>query len=409
MPPLDESHDQPVPPTSHAAVGGSLLRRRPIWLYALAGLGLAAILVGVYTRFRTHAKPGQGSTEERDVPHIEGSTIVFSAAYRDRAGIRFTQVERAPFLAMVRVVGTVTFNPNYVAAVGTRLRGTVRRTFKYEGDYVEANEPLAEIESAELGEAQAAIVQAKAVEGAAQTQARREKELLEKSLTTAREAEVARAGLVTAAAKLKAAEQRVSALGGNGTFGLFVLRAPISGHVVEVHLAPGQSVDANVMAYKIADLERLWIELSVFERDMGAVHLDDEVEVTPLSQPNQKIVGRVAHVGRLVDPDTHSISVRVATDNPKNRLQVGQAVQATITSREAEREALLIPRTAVLYVDGKPTVFLADGDAQSTRVRAVPVRIGGKNGVRYEVLEGVQAGQFVASAGVFALKSELFR
>ena len=340
---------------------------------------------------------------------MEGNTIVFSPAYRERAGISFTKVERAPFTAMVRVVGTVTFNPNFVAAVGTRLRGTVRRTFKYEGDHVQANEPLAEIESAELGEAQAEIVQAKAVASAAETEARREKELLAKSLTTAREAEVARAGLVTATAKLKAAEQRVSALGGNGTFGLFVLRAPISGHIVEVHLVPGQSVEGNIVGYKIADLERLWIELSVFERDMGAVHLDDQVEVTPLSQPNQKIVGRVAHIGRLVDPDTKSIAVRVAADHPQDRLRVGQAVQATITSREAEREGLLIPRTAVLYVDGKPTVFLADGDAQSTRVRAIPVRIGGKNGVRYEVLEGLRAGQFVASAGVFALKSELFR
>ena len=340
---------------------------------------------------------------------MEGNTIVFSPAYRERAGISFTQVERAPFTAMVRVVGTVTFNPNFVAAVGTRLRGTVRRTFKYEGDHVQANEPLAEIESAELGEAQAEIVQAKAVASAAETEARREKELLAKSLTTAREAEVARAELVTATAKLKAAEQRVSALGGNGTFGLFVLRAPISGHIVEVHLVPGQSVEGNIVGYKIADLERLWIELSVFERDMGAVHLDDQVEVTPLSQPSQKIAGRVAHIGRLVDPDTKSIAVRVATEHPQDRLRVGQAVQATITSREAEREGLLIPRTAVLYVDGKPTVFLADGDAQSTRVRAIPVRIGGKNGVRYEVLEGLRAGQFVASAGVFALKSELFR
>lgn len=380
------------------------------WLYALTGLGLAAVSIGGYAHLRPGRKQSNAdSTVLRDVPHMEGNTIVFSAAYRDRAGIRFTKVERAPFTAMVRVVGTVTFNPNFVAAVGTRLRGTVRRTFKYEGDSVQANEPLAEIESAELGEAQAEIMQAKAVESAAETEARREKELLAKSLTTAREAEVARAALLTASAKLKAAEQRVSALGGNGTFGLFVLRAPISGHVVEVHLAPGQSVEGNIVGYKIADLERLWIELSVFERDMGAVHLDDQVEVTPLSQPNQKIAGRVAHIGRLVDPDTHSIAVRVATDHPQNRLRVGQAVQATITSHEAEREGLLIPRTAVLYVDGKPTVFLADGDAQSTRVRAVPVRIGGKNGVRYEVLEGLHAGQFVADAGVFALKSELFR
>lgn len=355
---------------------------------------------------RDRAANEKAEESQRDVPHLEGNVIVFSNAFRDRAGIKFTPVVAQQFKPVIRVVGTVSFDPSYVAAMGTRVRGTVRRTFKFEGDSVKPNEPLAEIESVELGEAQASIATAEATHRAAELHARREEDLLSKGLTTAREAEVAGADLATANATLHAAQQRVQAYGGNSTFGVFVLRSPIGGHVIERHLAPGQSVDANVVGYKVADLDHLWIELSVFERDLASVHIGDEVQVAPLASPSEKITGKIAHVGEVIDPSTRSTDVRVTVEKPRFHLRVGQSVEATITNGLTEREAVLVPTPAVIYVDGKPTVFVSDGD---NRARAAQVRVGGTDGTNHEVLEGVKPGQKVASAGVFALKSELFR
>ncbi|MBX3233441.1 MAG: efflux RND transporter periplasmic adaptor subunit [Labilithrix sp.] len=350
---------------------------------------------------------GEHSDEPaRDVPRLEGNVIVYSDEFAKRAGVELSPAVQAPFKPVIRVVGTVSFNPSYVAAIGTRLRGTVRRTFKYEGDLVKANEPLAEVESAELGEAQATIAQVEATRKAAEIHARRETELLEKGLTTAREAEVAGAELATATATLNAAQQRVQAFGGNGTFGLFVLRSPIGGHVIERHISPGQSVDGSIVGYKVADLDYLWVELSVFERDLAAVHVDDEVQVSPLAEPGQKIAGRVAHVGEVIDPATRSTEVRVTIEKPRYHLRVGQSVEAVVTTGLTERQAVLIPAEAVIYVDGKPTVFVGAGHG---RARAATVRLGGTDGTRHEVIEGVKAGDQVACAGVFALKSELFR
>ena len=395
-------------PSTSRSTKRSVATRLVVAASLLSALTAGAVLL------RTRAAKHAGGDVPRDVPRLEGSTVVFSPAYRERAAIGFVKAERLPFKPIVRVVGTVGFNPSYVAAIGTRLRGTVRRTFKYEGDRVAANEPLAEVESAELGEAQATIAQSQATQSAAELHARREQGLLDKGLTTAREAEMANTALLTAAASLKAAEQRVNSFGGNGAFGVFILKSPIGGHVVERHLAPGQSVDGNVVGYKVADLDHLWIELSVFERDLGSVHVNDEVEVTSMAEPGQKITGIVAHVGEVIHPTTRSTDVRVTVDRPKHHLRVGQSVHATITSGKIDREALLVPHSAVLYVDGKPTVFVADvppgADAAAiTRVKAVTVRLGASDGTRHEVTEGVEAGQQVASSGVFALKSELFR
>jgi membrane fusion protein, heavy metal efflux system len=382
-------------------------RSRGVAFYAAVGTLIIAVLGagGTLLFNRGRHKGGKGTTG-RDVPRMEGGAITFSPAFKSRAGVAFTAAERAPFKPTVRVVGAAAFNPTYVAAIGTRLRGTVRRTFKYEGDHVKAGEPLAEVESAELGEAQSNAAKAQTSFNTAEVQARREKDLLEKSLTTAREEEIAARELANYGAGLKAAQQRVRSFGGDGTFGLFIVRSPIAGHVVERHLAPGQSVDGNAIGYKVADLAHLWIELSVFERDLGFVRIDDDVDVSPLSEPDVKITGKVAHVGEVIDPKTRSTDVRVAVDHPKYHLRPGQSVHAVITSGTVERDAVLIPHTAVVYVDGRPTVFVAEGE---THARTVTVRLGASDGTRHEVLAGIQPGQLVASAGVFALKSELFR
>lgn len=371
---------------------------------------VAAVLVALAFGVRAVAtrRGGRGHVEVvRDVPRLEEGRIVFSPAFRERAGLAFSTVEKKPFRPTVRVVGTVAFNPSHVAAIGTRLRGFVRRTLKYEGDAVARGEALAEVESAELGEARASIAQVQANFEAAELHAKREKDLLERGLTTAREAEVASAELAHQRAAMLAAQQRAKAFGAaGGAFGVFVLRSPIDGHVVERNVAPGQSVDGNVIGYKVADLAHVWIELSVFEVDLPLVHVGDDADIAPVADPSAKFRGKVAHVGALVDPATRSAAVRVTVDDPERPLRVGQSVHATITSSAPARDAVLVPHDAIAYVDGKATLFIADGD---TSVRPATVRLGASDGTHHEILEGVAPGDRVASAGVFALKSELFR
>lgn len=344
----------------------------------------------------------------RDVPVLESGAIVFSEAFRQRAGITFGPVENRPFSPSVSVVGTVAFNPTYVAAIGTRLRGFVRRTHKQEGDHVKPGEALAEVESAELGSAQTSVLEAKARLDAAQRNARRERDLLDRQLTTAREAEMAEVELESQKAILQAAQQRTKVFGGSrqSTLGVFVMTSPIEGQVVERHVVPGQSVDGDFIGYKVANLDHLWIELSVFERDLGYVAQGDAVEVNPVAAPHVRIPAVVAHVGEIIEEATRSTQVRVAVDNPGVHLRPGQSVHATIISHRATEDAMQIPRDAVVFVDGNPTVFVADSE---TRVHPTPIKIGGSNPQSYEVTSGLEAGQRVAVAGVFALKSELYR
>jgi len=339
---------------------------------------------------------------------MEGKAVVFSEAFAKRAGIKLSTVKQAPLTPVVKVVGTVDFNPRQVAAVGARIQGFVRRVLRLPGDVVKAGEALAEIESATLGQAQADLSATNAHNQAAHANAQRENALLQQGLTTAREAEVANATLTSHKASLEAAKQRVLALGGAaaGGFGTYTLRSPLNGTVVESHISVGQSVEANLIAFRVANLDDLWIDLSVFERTIGMVKVGDHVEVTPMADVKKTIEGKVAHVSEILDLTTRSGTVRVQVDNRNRLLRPGQSVVAVIHTATPTGMSLLIPFDAITYVDGAPTVFVAHNP---TKVMPTAVQLGKSDGEQQEVLDGLVEGQSVVVEGVFALKSELFR
>jgi cobalt-zinc-cadmium efflux system membrane fusion protein len=397
--------------TSEATGNTAAKTRRWRWATLIAGAGLAIGVVAYATN--SVDKPTTAAAEPPDVPHVEGDRIVFSEAFATRIGIERAPVKLAPLTPVVSVVGTVTFNPEHMAAVGTRLRGLVRMVHKFEGDEVKQGDLLATVESAELGEAQAAVTTLEAERRAAEINAERERQLKEKQLSTAREYEVAQTELQKYAALLHAARQRVAALGssadGQGVIGLgrHAVRSPISGTLIERHVSTGQSVEADLVAFRVANLDHLWVELAVFERNLDSIRVGDAVVLSPLANPDERMEGRIAHIAAQIDPDTRSADVRIALDNTARKLRPGQAVTAEIeASKGAHRPVLMVPNTAVTVIDGQPTVFVSDGE---TSVRTVPVELGVTNGDQQQIIKGLEEGQTVVSRGVFALKSELFR
>ncbi len=385
---------------------------RPVkrWIIAAAAI-CALLLVGwlIFGRSESGSGAATGVESGRDVPRVENKAVVFSEGFAKRAGIKIEPVRTAPLTPVVKVVGTVDFNPRQVAAVGARIDGFVRRVLKLPGDFVKQGEPLAEIESANLGQAQADLAATIAHKKAAETNAKREEALLEQGLTTAREAEMASASLASQQASLNAARQRVLALGGtkqSGPLGVFILRAPLSGNLVESNISVGQTVQADLVAFRVANLDDLWIDLAVFERTIGTVKMGDTVEVTPMADITKVIKGKVAHVSEILNLETRSGKVRVQVDNKDRLLRPGQSVTALIHTATPTHESLSVPVDAIAYVDGAPTVFISESP---TRVIPTPVKLGISDGKQQEILAGVQPGQLVVSEGVFALKSELFR
>ncbi|MEZ4383606.1 MAG: efflux RND transporter periplasmic adaptor subunit [Nannocystaceae bacterium] len=347
--------------------------------------------------------------EPRDVPRYVDGAIRMSPKFAENIGLKIGEAREIELEPVVYVTGVLELNELRIAAVGSRISGRVRQVHVVEGSEVQVGDPLATLDSAELGEAQAEILAMRARARVADSDEARKRKLMSQGIASKRAAELASQTSSVADAELMAARQRVKALGGDShgkNIGILSLTSPIEGEVIAVHVFRGQAVMPSHTAFTIGDYDQLWVRLAVFERELTNIREGDEVEIRPVATPELKITGQVDYISRMLDPGTRAAEVRVVVPNEEGRLRVGQGVTAGIHASGSKHRALAVPRDSVVQVDGKPTVFVAVEDTAF-----VPRAI--KTGIRdpdlVEVLEGLEPGERVVTEGVFAIKSETFR
>jgi len=341
------------------------------------------------------------------VPWLEDGRIHYPPSFAAREKLAFEPAARTLLTPLIQTTGFITWDARRVAAVGARIQGRLRALSKVEGETVALGETLAELESAELGRAQAEVLKARAKETVARADADRARRLADARIEPEREAEHARANAAAASAEREANEKAVEALGGGlgGELGVLKLRSPIAGRVVELHAKRGSTVSPTDTVFVVADLRRVWVELLVFERDLPAIHVGDTVDVA-LPAGQRSVEGRVAHVSEEVDRERHAATVRVELDNADGVLRPGMSVVARVHASGPREEQLTVPARAVTRVDGQPTVFVRLGpDTVAPRT----VVLGPEDTASVSIVSGLKEGDEVVTHGVLALKAEVFR
>lgn len=386
------------------------------WLSYAKPLSLLALGILIGLLFRGRA----ATTTASDAPTVadEGPiTVRLRPDLAQRAGIQTTVAAPSPFVPEVALVGTVRFDDTRVADVGGRIAGRVTRFFVELGDHVEAGEPVAEIEGAEIGAAVAELLSAEAHLAAASHQAEREAGLVSQQLTTATVAEDARARAAALAADVRGAEQRLVAMGASpnavrtraqvaAPVTRVVLRAPIAGDVVERFALLGQVVDPTHPLLRVADLSQVWVQLDVYERDLARVAEGDAAVVATEAMPGVLFRGQVSHIDSTIDERTRTARVRVAVPNTERRLRPGQFVDARLSPQSGARMAIVVDPTSVTQIDGEDCLFVATS-ADTYEVREVDLGAHGDGVV--EIVSGIHDGDRIVVSGAFALKSELAR
>lgn len=371
-------------------------------------IGIAAV-VGIAVWMLMSGKQAQTTeSADNDAPVLDGQYIRFSDAFSKRAGITTEPVTVEKLSPVITVTGTMTYDPRRFAAVGARITGRVKKLTKVVGDKVKAMEVIAELESAELGRAEAAVLSARAKETAAEADFKRERRLADAKISPERDAEAAAATYSATRADRIAAERTVEALGGDldTNIGIMTLRSPIDGRVVALKASRGKTLETSDTIYEIADLSVLWVHLSVFERDVSAIQVGDKVALVSQTGTGEPLMGTVEHVGDIIDPDTRAAEVRVVVQNEPQTLRPGQSVVARINTTGPAADALSVPKVAVTRVDGKPTVFVVH---DKNTVEPRQVQVGPEDAKRVAIVSGLKEGDKIVMEGMFSLKSEIYR
>jgi len=318
-------------------------------------------------------------------------------------------------VAEVVAPGKVELNPNRISRVLPPMPGRVRQVLVRLGDAVREGQPLLTLESREVGDAlsaylgaQAQLQQVRAVEARAEKDLARVRDLYEHRATAlkeviAAESELAqaRAAVQQAQAAAEEARHRLDLLGVDPAHHTHevVVRAPISGKVLEISVAPGEyRNDTNAALMTVADLSTVWVSSQVPESSIRLIHLDERVEIELAAFPGEIFQGRVRRIADLVDPQTRTVKVQAELENRQGRLR--PEMFGSIRHTHGYRLLPAVPSSALVRADSETWVFLERAQGRFERVR---VECGDARGDWAPVLAGLKAGDRVVSQGAVLL------
>ena len=354
-----------------------------------------------------------------------------TAAPTKNSAIEIELVGPQSIAGVIPATGKVLVPEDRVAVIGPVNAGRIVRLFAGQGSRVQKGQKLADLESADIDQAEADYLKALAdYENArrssvaeirlAQENYDRTKLLYEKTITAGKnlqtaehDLEVAKAAgessVNGAKATLTAARRHLLILGLSSSTidslpkkpdlaAVFSLNSPIAGTVIERNATVGASVGTDSNLFKIIDLSRVWIDANVFEKDLARVRMGQEVKVNLPALPGSTYTGRVILIDSVVDPETRTIKVRTEVANPDSRLKPDMFANVEIVT-DLNRSAISVPQTAVLNDGGKTVVFVAEGNGYQKR----EVHTGIQNGDRLEIVEGLSPGEKVVVKGNYLL------
>ncbi|MFO0650578.1 MAG: efflux RND transporter periplasmic adaptor subunit [Polyangiales bacterium] len=179
------------------------------------------------------------------------------------------------------------------------------------------------------------------------------------------------------------------------------LRSSAAATVVRVNAVPGLYATPDTALYELADLRRVWIVATVWERDLVGIHRD--VIARFVTGGGAEVSARVLLVETSVSADSRAARVRMEAVNPTAPLRPGTYGEAVFSDLAGASTRLEVPRDAVIDTGLEQYVFVQTGEATFAPRR---VRVGALTGDRFEVLGGITAGERVVSRGTFMVDSE---
>ncbi len=366
-----------------------------------------------------------------------------SAEMVNQLGIELAGAQRQPLCRELEVAARVSYEQTRVAQLTSRVAGSVWRVEKRVGEPIRRGEVLAIIDSLQVGKAKADLLQALAAcdlkrklakrigPGAASVLPYRQIEEIQADLRRAqfevfnaqqtlinlglevdleKLAGLADEELVRHVRFLGLPDAVVSELNPQiATANLLPLVAPFDGVVIGQDIVNGEVVSTLEKGFEIADVSHMLLKLSVREEESSQLRLGQTVT---FQVGDRELVTAITWISTEVDRKTRTVEVRCDTPNPPAENAVGQYLLKAnmfLTARirvEQKAQALVVPTRAVQWSHGVPVVFVQI-DPSSFEVRNVGLGI--ETDDLTEIVDGLDAGDVVATAGSHMLKCEASR
>lgn len=334
-------------------------------------------------------KPGKSPFMDMDLVPVYAdeageSGVRINPTVAQNLGIRLGTVEKAVLRQQLNAVGNVTFDERLLELVQARVTGYITRLYvKAPLERVRRGQPLAEILAPEWLSAQQeylALFDAKSASAPlVRTAARERLVVLGVPETTIRAIEADRK-----------------------THPTTTIYAPIDGVVTELAVREGAAFMAGAPLFRINGLKSVWVHAQVPEAQVSLVPRGAQATARATGWPGETFTGQVIALLPEVDPETRTLTVRIALDNPHDRLAPGMYTSLEFAGSDNEPQ-LMVPSEAVIMTGERSAVIVA---REGGGFDVANVTVGADANGKTTILSGLKESQSVVLSGQFLIDSE---
>lgn len=361
---------------------------------------------------RWQREPSLGCTTSATVVTLASPEIARTV------GLEYAQVQAAPLARVVERNAELAYNANRYARLSSRAAGVLAEVKKDLGEGVKKGDVLAVVDSTDLGAAKSDLLQALEMVKLWETNAARERALVEKGVGVEREALEAETRAAESRIAVNRARQRLRNLGlskepiatverDGDTSSLLELVASFDGMVVERAAVMGEIVEPSRPLLAIADTGTMWALVDLSESDLAVVRTGQQASITVDGLPGKSFSGKLTWISTQVDPKTRTLKARVELDNGEGLLRANMFGRARINAGDS-RQAVTIPKDAVQW-EGCCNIAFVKSDASGTTFTPARLVLAYDAGDRYEVTGGLSPGDTIVTRGSYILKNEILK
>jgi cobalt-zinc-cadmium efflux system membrane fusion protein len=304
----------------------------------------------------------------------------------------------------LRLTGKVESNPERTIHYIPLVSGRVEQVMFSLGDRVSQGQTLLTLRSAELSELNSELISARAELRIAQREYSSAKALFDDKMLSERELFEAEAVVTQAQAEIERIENTLSIYGTSDQRGVFSIKSPISGYILERNVSAGSNISEDGdEIFTVADLSTVWIIANVHAGDLMFVKENMPVEITTHAYPNEVFHGKINAMSRVFDPEERVLKARIVMPNKDLKFKPEMFVDVKLKN-ESNRMSVAIPSEALIFDNNRH--FVVVRTAEKTFENREVVVQGQHDGIAY-IATGLEEGEDVVIKNQLLIYTQL--
>ena len=350
------------------------------------------------------AEQGQ---KQADVPTVE-----IPMEKRQLIGVRTFDVSVQSLEKVIRTTGKIEYDERKLTTVNTKVEGWIERLHvNYTGIYVKKGDPLADIYSPELWATQQEFINLvrwakktgkKGPDPGKNGEIVRGEDSLNLSAMLSKDAETI---LESARQRLRlwdiSDDQIRKIEESERPIRTLTLHSPVSGYVLQKYAVQGMKVMGGEKLFDVSDLSNVWVVADIYEYELPIIKIGDQAKIRLSYFPGKELTSRIEFVSPTLSTETRTAQARFSISNAGGKLKPGMFTDVELKINVGKK--LAVPNEAVIDTGLRQIVYLDKGDGYF-EPRAVTTGLRAEKLI--EVVEGLKAGEKVASSANFLIDSE---